>query len=387
MTKDIIVIGGGASGLMCALTCALKGKRVTILEGGLKVGKKILVSGNGRCNLTNKNITNQNYNQFCELLNKFDNEKTLQLFESLGLQTYFDDEGRCYPLSNHSASVLDVILNKLNQTKCEILVNTKVESIEKTNTGYLLTTNQGEFEAKKVVVATGGNTMQDALVDLGLEFKPFKPSLCGLKTLQDTKLISGVRTDCEIKVVNKDFVQFEKGEVIFKDEGISGICIFNLSAKLNWAKLDSCSLSLNLLPNLKYNQLVELLQQRKNNLLGLTVKQFFDGMLHKNLCLEILNRCHMNLQTPIAKLTLSNLKNFATHLQNLTFNVCGFENNNQVYNGGVCLTELNENLESKKHKNLYFCGEVVNVDGECGGYNLQWAWTSGHVVGDSLWLN
>ena len=91
MTKDIIVIGGGASGLMCALTCALKGKRVTILEGGLKVGKKILVSGNGRCNLTNKNITNQNYNQFCELLNKFDNEKTLQLFESLGLQTYFYD--------------------------------------------------------------------------------------------------------------------------------------------------------------------------------------------------------------------------------------------------------------------------------------------------------
>lgn len=386
MVKDVVVVGGGASGLMCALTCALKGNNVTILEGGLKVGKKILVSGNGRCNLTNKNITSQNYNQFPELLNNFDNVKTLKFFNGLGLNTYFDEEGRCYPLSNHSSSVLDVLLNKLSQTKCEIVTNVKVDNITKTANGYLLSTTQGQIETKKVVVATGGNTMQNVINDLGIDFKQFKPSLCGLKTLQDTKLISGIRTECEIKIVNKNFVQQEKGEVVFKDEGISGICIFNLSAKLNWAELDSCSLSLNLIPNLKYNQLIEMLQQRKNNLSGLTVKQFFDGMLHKNLGLEILNRCHMKLQTPIEKLNLSNLKNFATHLQNLTFNVCGFENNNQVHNGGVCLTELNENLESKQHKGLYFCGEIVDVDGVCGGYNLQWAWTSGHVVGESLWL-
>lgn len=384
MTKDIVVIGGGASGLMCALTCALKGKRVTLLESGVKVGKKILVSGNGRCNLTNKNITAQNYNQFSDLLYKFDNVQTLKFFETLGLQTYFDDEGRCYPISNHSASVLDVILNKLHQTKCEILVNTKVENITKGDSEYVLTTSQGQIEAKKVVIATGGNTMQTILVNLGQEFKPFKPSLCGLKTLQDTQLINGVRVKCDVKLVGHQFEDYEQGEVIFKDDGISGICIFNLSARLNWAKLNNCSLSLNLFPQIDSKTLLEKLQIRKQNLLDLTVKQFFDGMLHKNLGIEILNRCHINLQTPVEKLTLSNLKNFATHLQNLTFNVCGFSNNNQVYNGGVCLNELTENLESKQHKGLYFIGEVVDIDGQCGGYNLQWAWTSGHIVGELL---
>ena len=130
-------------------------------------------------------------------------------------------------MSNHSSSVLDVLLNKLSQTKCEIVTNVKVDNITKTANGYLLSTTQGQIETKKVVVATGGNTMQNVINDLGIDFKQFKPSLCGLKALQDTKLISGIRTECEIKIVNKNFVQQEKGEVVFKDEGISGICIFN----------------------------------------------------------------------------------------------------------------------------------------------------------------
>ncbi len=384
MVNDIVIIGGGASGLMCALTAGLKGKKVTILEAGFKVGKKIMASGNGRCNLTNKNISSLNYNNLPNIYSKFDNVKTLEFFNSLGLEYYFDEEDRCYPVSNHASAVLDVMENKLDTLGASIITNTQVTGIAKLDKGYIVSTTNGEYQAKKVVVATGGNSLQNVLTSLNIHFKPFKPSLCGLKTLQSTKLISGIRTECDIKVTANNFTTTESGEVIFKDDGISGICIFNLSAKLNWENIKNCSVSLNLLPNIKPNKLIEMLQQRKINLANLTVKQFFDGMLVKNLGLEILNRCHMNLSILVSKLSLSQLKNFATHLQNLTFNICGFSNNNQVHNGGVELSELTDNLECVNHAGLYFCGEIVNVDGECGGYNLQWAWTSGHIVGDSL---
>lgn len=380
--RDVVIIGGGASGLMCAITCASKGKSVTLLESGVKLGKKIMVSGNGRCNLTNKTISAENYNAYPVQFDMFDNLQTLELFKSLGLETYFDEEGRCYPISNHSGSVLDVLLNKLHQTNCEVITNCMVDNISKINNYFKVDTSLGVYEAKKVVVATGGNSMRHILDELEIEYKPFKPSLCGLKTLQSTQLISGVRAECEVKVLTKDFSKTESGEIIFKDGGVSGICIFNLSALLNWKDINNCSLSLNLLPKYTAKQLLEVLKQRKENLAGLTAIHFFDGMLHKNLGQEILNRCHINLQTPIKNFNLSLLKNFATHLQNLTFNVCGFENNNQVHSGGVLLDELTEKLESKKYSNLYFTGEIVNVDGVCGGYNLQWAWTSGHIVGE-----
>ena len=382
--KDVVIVGGGASGIMCAIVCAMKGKKVTLMESGVKPGKKIMMSGNGRCNLTNKTISSDNYNVFPKQFEKFDNYHALEFFKGLGLETYFDEEGRCYPISNHASSVLDVLLNKLNQTNCEVISNCAVDNIKRVNNYYEVSTALGVFEAKKVVIATGGNTITKILDELEIEYRPFKPSLCGLKTLQSTQLLTGVRAECEVKAVIKDFVKVEKGEVIFKDDAISGICIFNLSALLNWHNIDNCSLSLNLLPQYTDKQLLDVLQTRKQSLSELTARQFFDGMLHKNLGQEILNRCHIKLNMPVKNFNLSILKNFATHLQNLTFNVCGFENNNQVHSGGVRVGELTDNLESKKYANLYFVGEVVDVDGVCGGYNLQWAWTSGYVVGESV---
>lgn len=385
-TNNIIIIGGGASGLMCALTACLKGKSVTILESGFKLGKKILASGNGRCNLTNKNILKNCYNFFPNQLNQFNNLETLKFFSDLGLETYFDDEGRCYPVSNHSASVLEVLLNKLKTLKCNIVTNCLVSGVIKTQNGFNVETSLGLFNAEKVVVATGGNTMKTMLNSFGVEVKDFTPSLCGLKTQESTKLISGIRQTVKLHLTAKNFSEVEQGEIIFREDGVSGICAFNLSSKLNWSNVSKANLTINLLPEMSEQEVFNLLSNRKQKLTHLKALNFFDGLFVNNLGQELLNRNKISLSADVKKLTEQNLKGLANTISNFNLTIVGKMDNNQVHHGGVELNELTECLQLKKVKNMFCCGEVVNVDGVCGGYNLQWAWTSGHIVGDSLWL-
>ena len=383
-TNNIIIIGGGASGLMCALTACLKGKSVTILESGFKLGKKILASGNGRCNLTNKNISENCYNVFPDQLNQFNNLETLKFFSDLGLETYFDDEGRCYPVSNHSASVLEVLLNKLKTLKCNIVTNCFVSGVIKTQNGFNVETSLGLFNAEKVVVATGGNTMKTMLNSFGVEVKDFTPSLCGLRTQESTKLISGIRQTVKLHLTAKNFSEVEQGEIIFREDGVSGICAFNLSSKLNWSNVSKANLTINLLPEMSEQEVFNLLSNRKQKLTHLKALNFFDGLFVNNLGQELLNRNKISLSADVKKLTEQNLKDLANTISNFNLTVVGKMDNNQVHHGGVELNELTECLQLKKVKNMFCCGEVVNVDGVCGGYNLQWAWTSGHIVGDSL---
>lgn len=384
--KDTIIIGGGASGLMCALSAIKNNKKVCILESAFKVGKKILVSGNGRCNFTNKNLNANCYNVFPKQFEHFNNFDTQKLFESIGLESYFDEEGRAYPISNHSSSVLDVLTNSLNNSMCEIITNCNVLNVKKENGKFLIETNSDVFVANKVVIATGGNTMQQTLKNFGIETTKIKPSLCGLKTSEHLQLLNGIRVNAVISIKVNNKTLKEKGEVLFRENGISGICVFNLSAKLNWLNCCGGQISINLMPEYTKSELINKLQMRKENLKKLNAKQFFDGWFHNNLGIEILNRCGINLKTKVEKLTKDNLTKMAQEILALTFNVVGFMDNNQVCSGGVALNELNLSLESKKIKNLFLCGEVVDVDGICGGYNLQWAWTSGYVVGENLWL-
>ena len=383
-TNNIVIVGGGASGLMCALTACKKGHSVTVLEGSFKIGKKILASGNGRCNLTNKNITKASYNNYPSQLTKFNNVKTLELFNSLGLETYFDDEGRCYPVSNHSSAVLDVLTNALKQYNCNIVTNCTVKNITKNDNEFKIETSLGVFNANKVVVATGGNTMANIINNFKISFKKFMPSLCGLKTSEKTKLIAGIRQNVIATLNTQNFSCSEMGEVIFREDGVSGICIFNLSSKLNWFGQSKAILSLNLMPNKTFEQILEMLKLRQQRLHKLNAINFFDGLLINNLGQELLNRTKINLQTPVSKLTEKNLIAITKTIMEFKFNVSDVLPNNQVHHGGVQLSELTEGLESKKVGGLYFCGEVVNVDGLCGGFNLKWAWSSGQAVGESL---
>ncbi len=383
---ETIIVGGGASGLMCAIFASEKGKKVCVLEADVKVGKKILVSGNGRCNFSNKFFTQTSYNQNIDkFLNRFNTNNVVEFFDSIGLTSSADEEGRLYPTSNLSSSVLDVMLNKLINNNVEILTQTKVESIIKNNNGYLLQTTNGQFGCKNVVIACGNTVTSKMFSELNLDFVELTKSLCALKVSNKVNELNGIRlSNVKVSINVNDFSYSEVGELLFKDQGLSGICIMNLSALLARQKQHKAQVVVNMLPDLTQLQLIKTLKSRQQNLKNLVASKFFVGWFHKNVGYELLKRANISNEKSVAAFTDADINNLAQVMQNLTFNVVGVYDNNQVYSGGVKLTELDNNLQSLKHKNFYVCGEACNVDGLCGGYNLQWAWTSGKIVGETI---
>lgn len=384
--RKTIIIGGGASGLMCALIANLNGEKVTVLESDVKVGKKILVSGNGRCNFTNSNILPNSYNQNIDkFINRFSPLQVVDFFKFLGVEPFKDDAGRWYPNSNLSSSILDVLLNRLNLFNTEIKTLTTVTNVIKQKNGYLVETNNGSFECEKVVLACGSNKLTNIFDSLNLSYKKFVPSLCALKVKQKVNELSGIRLpNVRVTLKTNGVTYSEFGEVLFKDDGLSGICVMNLSSYL--ARLNNFNgvVSINLFPEKDVKHLVEYLINRKNLLNGMPASKFFLGMYHKNIGYEILRRANININQNVGDFNIEILEKIANVMLNFSFDVVGYYNNNQVFSGGVELSELTENLESKNNKNFYVCGEACDVDGVCGGYNLQWAWASGFIVGESL---
>lgn len=375
----VIILGCGASGSMCAISS--KEKKIAILDCSTKPAKKIMVTGNGRCNLTNKNVCSDCYNvNIDKYLKKFNPNDTLNFFESIGLEHFSDEEGRIYPISNSAKSVVDVLTERLD--KNNIFLENKVMSISKQGEKFVVETDKEEFSADKLVVATGGNS-SEILKNLGLGFSPFIPSLVALRC-KDTRDLNGVKvSDVRVTATNKkEQRKSEIGEVLFKEGGVSGIVIFNLSTLFSRINNFEGKIEIDLLPKMSHSELFEKLKKRKQ--LGNRMDKFFVGMFHNAIANEIFKQAKINTNGSSKKLTDSEIEKMVNSIKNLHFEVVGCYDNNQVFSGGVNLCDLDENLMSKQIKNLYFCGEIVNVDGVCGGYNLQWAWTSGHIVGESL---
>ena len=381
--SDVIIIGGGASGSFCALF-ASKNQKITIIDNQNKIAKKILVTGNGRCNLTNKNISYENYNQNIQpYLNKFNANQTLDFFKSIGLETYFDEQGRVYPLSNSAKSVQEVLQNQIEKRNIDVKLETEVTNITKNEDNFILETTKGIFSCKKLVVATGGNSMLKTLKNLNINYKTFSPSLVSLKTKISKNLANVKLSNVKVTATNT-FGQSKSdfGEVLFKESGLSGICIFNLSTIYSRVKNFKGLISIDLLPNLSYEEVYNLLFQRRQ--LKININRFFDGLFVREIGYEILNRIKIDENRSSMALSSNELHYFTKQIKNLQFDVVDCYQNNQVFSGGVNLEDLTLNLKSKKNKNLFFCGEICDVDGICGGYNLQWAWTSGKIVGEAL---
>lgn len=378
---DLIVVGGGASGVMCAITARMKGKSVLLIDAGDFVGKKLLVTGNGRCNLTNINCNSAFYNQNIDkYLARYGVKNTLDFFEKCGLVWYNDSEGRVYPFSNSARSVVEVLAKKLQLLGVEILTNTKVDNIEKSGF-YRVCFGDKYVESKNVVIATGGKTAEKIIEKFKIGKKDFVPSLCALMTVS-TKKLSGTRVS-DVLVTAKCGSQIisEKGEILFKDSGLSGIVVFNLSSLFARKNNFNGEICVNLMPNYTRAQIIKMITDR--NKICSSINDIFVGWFAKEVANEIIKKTGLeNLKS--VKLSQKQIEKLANTITSLKYTVSGHYDNNQVYSGGVLLTELTENLESKKHKGLYFCGEVCDVDGICGGYNLQWAWTSGHIVGESV---
>lgn len=380
---DVIIVGGGASGLMCAASISEK-KTVAIIDASFSLGKKLLVTGNGRCNLTNTKMSSDFYNVNIDKYLKHFNEKdAIAFFNTHGLDTVEDREGRVYPFTNYARSVVDILTKAtLNKRNIRSFINEKVEKISHVDNKYIVSGTKLTLSCKELVVAVG-NIENKFLEDFDIKKVERQPSLVALKTKESTKNLDGIRIgNVDITATCNGNKMTQNGELLFKDSGLSGIAIFNISTLFSRNKKFEGKISIDLLPGRDVSQTEIMVKDRCA--IFEKVSDLFDGLFISPVKEEIFRRCKIDEQLDTKKLNVSNIKLLSRTIHDLSFNVVGHYDNFQVVSGGIDLGELTDNLESKKYKNLYFIGEACNVDGECGGYNLQWAWTSGAIVGKKL---
>ena len=382
---DILVLGGGASGSICAIQVKSlnKNKNIAIIDNQNRIAKKLLVTGNGRCNITFENMINKAYNQSIDtFLNKFSNLDLINYFKNLGL-VCFCEEGRYYPLSNSAKSVVEVVENAMNNLKIPIFLEHEILNISKIGEKFKVVTSKETFVCNTLVYALGKS--DKLLENFNLKNRRSFPSLVALKTQENLRNLQNIKVS-NVQVtayLNNGESDSEYGEVLFKEHGISGVCIFNLSALFARNQVKNGFISIDLMPNHSKQSLEKLLLERKDNL-SVTINHFLDGIMVRPLNYYLLNKFKLQEEMPCATLSKSDISNMANTIKNLKFEVTDFYQNNQVFSGGIGLDNLDKNLQCKKYPNLYVIGESVDVDGKCGGFNLQWAWTSGFIVGCNI---
>ncbi|MCR4616504.1 MAG: aminoacetone oxidase family FAD-binding enzyme [Clostridiales bacterium] len=395
---DLIVVGGGASGLAAAIEAGRRGLTVTLLERLPRVGKKILVTGNGRCNISNTAFKDHNYRNagFArDVLEKFDLRSTVDFFESIGLMLTDDGEGRLYPMSNTAAGVLDLL-----RLECELLgVNTvcdcKVTDIRQSDGGF---TVNGEYRSKAVIVAAGGCASPvhgsdgsgfELLKKLGHRITPVVPSLVQLIADESvTKQLKGLRCSAKIslKAGNRTLAS-SRGEILFTDYGISGIAAMEVSGKaaeLFYGELEaSCTAVLDLAPELSGDDIRRFIANRVKFSPESELEMLLVGILPKGIARCVCKKaCGLPLNSRISDLKNEDIKTISERVKNFELPLKGTKgfSQAQVSRGGADVGQFDRNtLESLIVKNLYACGEVLDVDGGCGGFNLQWAWSSGRA--------
>lgn len=376
---DVIILGAGASGMFCA--CTIKGKKVAVVDQVKNAGKKIMVTGNGRCNLGNNNISSKFFNRNIDsFLKQFSEIETGKFFSDLGLVTYVDDEGRIYPISNSAKSVMDIL--EYGARKASFFLGERIKNIKKEGTSFVVNLETKIITSPKIVVATGGGS-GEILKMLKVPYKEFVPSLVSLKS-NGTRDLNGTRVSNVLVKATNAFgkTRSEKGEVLFRENGLSGIVIFNLSTLYARSGSFEGKVEIDLLPDLSEQTLKDILRKRKN--LESRLDKFFVGMFANSVANEVFKQSKLNTNAPCASLKDEEIDLLSHTIKSLKFDIVGCLDNNQVFSGGVPLEDLDENLMHKKLQGAYFVGEVCDVDGVCGGYNLQWAWTSGHIVGERL---
>lgn len=400
--KRILVIGAGASGMMAAIQAAIAGAQVTIYEKTDRVGKKILATGNGKCNLSNQNMDLSNY--YCEDYDKLANcfsrfsvQDTVSFFESNGLMLK-ERDGYLYPYCEQASVVLDVL--RLCLKKYNVNVVTSVTDIilsVKKNGRFSVDSSVGNKEFDSVILACGSKAgMKNATTEgynyakaFGHRIVPLEPALVQVRCEEDFfQAVAGVRCKAKISLYMDNVLKAsEQGELQLTDYGISGIPVFQISRLIAKAirNKNSVSVEIDFVPAMEDAEWEQLITDRITQYYGFSLEEFLTGLLHKKISLMLLKQYGLK---PAEKLSKENEK-FVMELCEAMKKfivtpkcVNGFEQA-QVCSGGIDFSELNENLESIYCPGLYICGEMIDVDGKCGGYNLQWAWTSGYIAGTS----
>ena len=363
---DLLIIGGGISAMVAAITAKRRGKSVIMLEKNDKIGKKLLATGNGKCNMANVSEIEGRYNTpfVYSILNKYPLEKQLDFYRSIGLLTK-EVDGRIYPYSEQASSLLNALREELYRLGVEIVLGCEVKSIKE---GFVV---EG-YKAKKILLATGSRATFGA--ESGYLYEKFGhlnsellPALVPLLTSNENlKGLRGVRLKAKVKLFdNGRFIAECYDEVIFKDNGVSGTAIFNLSQILARKKGNNAKLTLDLMPDYTFDECIKIITQLGG----------IEWIFHK----EIVNNIYRMAGKELNKI-VEIIKSYPLEKVKL-----GSMDLAQVTSGGLNVKDFDENtLESKLKKGLYASGEVLDVDGECGGFNIMWAVASAMAVGENV---
>ena len=392
------IIGGGASGMAAALTAADNPKnQIVILERQSRVGRKLQATGNGRCNLTNLHAGSRGYYgsdpAFAKpALESFDPEMTLSWFRELGLYTVAEPSGRVYPYSDQANSVVDVLRLNLEKENVEIKTGFDVQKIQKTDHGFSVSDGNETITVDRLIVACGGlagsklgGTMSGykLLGKFGHRSTRLRPSLVQIRTnWPDIVSLKGVRANCHVQIMKDDqlFAQSE-GEIQFTEHGVSGPVIFEISRDVCHGKGKWVCI-LDFVPHVSAQSLdAELQRRRKTNL---PMDDLLTGMIHNRLGRVVTKSVGIrgkSLAREISNNELAEVCRVLKHFEIELTEPMGMDSA-QVTAGGVITDDFNpDTMESRLIPGLYACGEVLDIDGDCGGYNLQWAWSSGQCAG------
>ena len=399
--NTIAVIGGGASGLIAALTAAEnKNNKVILFERQARVGKKLLATGNGRCNLTNTLASLNNYHGadpsfVLSALNAFPPEDVIEYFRSLGLLTVTQYGGRVYPLSDSANSVLDVLRFALDSARVEQHTSCEISRIEYKHSSFVISCEDGSYSADKLIIACGGKAGgklggsslgYELLKSLGHHCTKIYPSLVPVTCSSDLpRSLKGVRAECEAALYSgKKLIGKSSGEIQFTEKGVSGPVIFDLSRS---AAIHGGEVSINFFNGQNKDEILELLHSRVSSSPELEAQYIFAGMLHSRIGLAVIKYCSIKPSEPINKLKDCDLDALISAAMDFRLPVKGTGDFDaaQVTAGGIDTSEFDSaTLESRLVPGLYACGEVLDIDADCGGYNLQWAWASGRLAGRLL---
>ncbi len=392
---DLLIIGGGAAGLVAAITAKKLDPtlRVMIAERGDRVAKKLITTGNGRCNLTNADLSDIHFHSSSPSFSKtardaFAFNDTVNFFREIGVEVVTDGSGRAYPASFQASSVVDALRFAADELGVQIFCDQTVQSLKEHSGGFVAQTDDQDYFARAVILATGGlaggarlgcdNTGYSLAEAFGHKIVTPLPAITQIKT--DTSVIrrfKGIKTDafvtarCSGRVLRQEF-----GELLFCDYGISGPPVFQLSGSVSGRK--NCEILIDFMPDYTDLELLDKLVSRRNTLAARDASEFLTGFMNKRIG-QYFAKEHCGYATLCRDIADKSLKNMVHHIKSFTLSVLGTSDfrDAQVTIGGVDVRDIGSNdMMSKKADGLFFAGEILDVHGDCGGYNLQWAFAS-----------
>ena len=401
--KNVVVAGAGASGMMAAVTAASEGAHVILLEHKDRIGKKILSTGNGRCNFTNTCqepicYHSDNPGFPWKIIEKFNAQQVISFFLQLGVYSK-NRNGYLYPNSDQASAVLDAFRMELDRLHVEILTETECREIRPGKKGFTVTTNKGNIRADRVILAAGSKAAPSTGSDgsgydlagkLGHRILPVLPALVQIRCSEKFfKSLAGVRANGSVSIWTEDrCIARDTGELQLTNYGISGIPVFQVSryaSRLLYEKRDVYAV-LDFMPDFMHEQMTAFLRARAKTRPEKTTGMFLIGLFHRKLADLWIKLSGISREKTAGELTDEEIMRLARLIKSMKVSVTGtnsFEQA-QVCCGGVDTAEVNpDTLESLYVPGLYFAGEILDVDGMCGGYNLTFAWASGYVAGKS----